>query len=133
MLACGLTTLWSRTFLSFHRLLGEAQPDGIDGLVNGALIENNLRVQSERRGVRKNTRHYLRHRRAHTTHAGLAVMAVTARLGPARNLECQCAPFLVSDPDGFFHFGQEDFSVADISGRCGLENGIDGGIHQVLG
>src|SRR6202165_6275553 len=98
-----------------------------------ALIKNNLRVEPERRGVRKSTRHYLRHRRVHMTHAGLAAMAVTARLGPAPNLKSQSAAFLVPDTDGLFHLGEEDFSVADISGRCRLENGIDSGIHQVLG
>jgi len=54
--------------------------------------------------------------RIDTARAGLAVMAVTARLGPARNLKSQCAPFLVADTDGFLHFGKEDFSVADASG-----------------
>ncbi len=57
----------------------------------------------------------LRHRRGHTTHAGLAMMAVTARLGPARNLKSKCAPFLIPDTDGFLHLGQEDFPVADAS------------------
>jgi hypothetical protein len=52
----------------------------------------------------------------HTTRAGLAVMAVTARLGPARNLKSQCAPFLVADTDSFFHLGKEDFPVANASG-----------------
>jgi hypothetical protein len=41
----------------------------------------------------------------HTARAGLAMMAVTARLGPARNLKGQCAAFLVPNTDGFFHFG----------------------------
>src|SRR5882757_3972894 len=54
----------------------------------------------------------LRHRRGHTTHAGLAMMAVTARLGPARNLKSKCAPYLIPDTDGFLHLGQEDFPVA---------------------
>src|ERR1700730_10797936 len=70
--------------------------------------------------------------RSDTNRAGLAVMAVTARLGPARNLKSQCAPFLVADTDRFFHLAKEDFSVADISRRCCLQNRIDSGIHQVL-
>jgi cation diffusion facilitator CzcD-associated flavoprotein CzcO len=64
--------------------------------------------------------------------AGLAVMAVTARLGPARNLKSQCAAFLVPNTDRFFHLAKEDFSVADISRRCCLQDRIDSGIHQVL-
>src|SRR5882672_11533039 len=49
-----------------------------------------------------------------------------------QNLKSYYAAFLIADADRFLHLAEEDFSIADISRRCRLENGIDGGINQIL-
>src|SRR6267154_4466754 len=48
------------------------------------------------------------------------------------NLKSYYAAFLIADADCFFHLAKEDFSVADISRRCRLQNGVDSGINQIL-
>ncbi len=49
-----------------------------------------------------------------------------------QNLKSYYTAFLIADADCFLHLAKEDFSVADISGRCCLQNGIDSGINQIL-
>jgi len=55
-LPCGFTTLGSRTFPSFHRLPGELQPAGIDGVVNRAhQKQSTCRARAPRRPQKHKT------------------------------------------------------------------------------
>jgi hypothetical protein len=85
LVPCGSTTLWSRAVPFSHGLPGERRLIDNSDLIWRSLSTTISVGRPERRGVRRSTNNSLRHRRGHMTHAGLAVMAVTTSLGPARN------------------------------------------------
>src|SRR5271169_17726 len=47
-------------------------------------------------------------------------------------LECRHSALLVSDSDGFIDFGNENFSIADLSCTSALHDGINRSVDQVV-
>jgi hypothetical protein len=75
---------WSFFSLAAH---SHRQRAGNQEIIRRSHFKSISKSWPECRGVRSTSCGNLRHRRGSMTHAGLAVMAVTVRLGPARNLE----------------------------------------------
>src|SRR5271155_1871379 len=59
--------------------------------------------------------------------------AMTGRRARFLFLQRLISAFVVANADGFLHFGQENFAVADFAGFGGFENGLDGLLDEFIG
>src|SRR5512143_2593285 len=57
---------------------------------------------------------------------------MTGTMGDTNSSKSRGAALFVTDPDGFIHFGQKDFSVADLAASGGLDDALHRWIDQAV-